>query len=107
MLQQEEGDHKPPVAYASRKLKTSEEHYSDTEKEGMGIIWSVQKFHRYLYGKEFILETDHYPLMYLNKTKLVNSRLMRWALLLQPYRFRIIAIRGKDNVGADYLSRQT
>lgn len=107
VLLQEEGDFKLPVAYASRKLKTSEEHYSTIEKECLGIIWSVQKFHRYLYGKEFILETDHHPLMYLNKTKLVNSRLMRWALLLQPYRFRIIAIRGKDNVGADYLSRQT
>lgn len=107
VLLQEEGDLKLPVAYASRKLKTSEEHYSTIEKEYLGIIWSVQKFHRYLYGKEFILETDHHPLMYLNKTKLVNSRLMRWALLLQPYRFRIIAIRGKDNVGADYLSRQT
>lgn len=107
VLLQEEGDLKLPVAYASRKLKTSEEHYSTIEKECLGIIWSVQKFHRYLYGKEFILETDHHPLMYLNKTKLVNSRLMRWALLLQPYRFRIIAIRGKDNVGADYLSRQT
>lgn len=30
---------------------------------------------------------------------------MRWALLLQPYRFRIVAVKGKDNVAADYLSR--
>ena len=30
---------------------------------------------------------------------------MRWALTLQPYRFRIEAIKGKDKVGADYLSR--
>ncbi|XP_062590636.1 uncharacterized protein LOC134252230 [Saccostrea cucullata] len=106
VLLQEEGEFKLPVAYASRKLKPSEEHYSTIEKECLGIIWSVQKFHRYLYGREFILETDHHPLVYLNKTKLVNSRLMRWALSLQPYRFRIRAIRGKDNVGADYLSRQ-
>ncbi|XP_062572789.1 uncharacterized protein LOC134234761 [Saccostrea cucullata] len=106
VLLQEEGEFKLPVAYASRKLKPSEEHYSTIEKECLGIIWSVQKFHRYLYGKEFILETDHHPLVYLNKTKLVNSRLRRWASSLQPYRFRIRAIRGKDNVGADYLSRQ-
>ena len=106
VLLQEEGDHKFPVAYASRKLKPSEEHYSTIEKECLDIVWSIQKFHRYLFGKEFILETDHHPLVYLNKTKLVNSRLMRWALSLQPYRFRIVAIRGKDNVGADYLSRQ-
>ena len=30
---------------------------------------------------------------------------MRWALALQPYRFHIVAIRGAENVGADYLSR--
>ena len=30
---------------------------------------------------------------------------MRWALKLQPFRFRIDAIPGVDNVGADWLSR--
>jgi hypothetical protein len=30
---------------------------------------------------------------------------MRWALALQPYSFRIEAIRGSENVGADFLSR--
>ena len=65
----------------------------------------MQKFQQYLYGKEFILETDHQPLQYLQRAKVANARLMRWALLLQPYCFRIKAIKGKDNVGADYLSR--
>ena len=105
-LLHEDGDLKFPVAYANCKLKPSEENYSTIEKECLCIVWSIQKFHRYLFGKEFILETDHHPLVYLNKTKLVNSRLMRWALSLPPYRFQIVAIRGKDNVGADYLSRQ-
>ena len=34
-----------------------------------------------------------------------DGRLMRWALALQPYRFLLRAIRGRDNVGADCLSR--
>ena len=106
VLLQQEGEDKLPVAYASKKLKPSEERYSTIEKECLAIVWGIQKFHRYLYGREFLLETDHYPLVYINKTKLNNSRLMRWAMSLQPYRFRIIAIKGKDNVGADYLSRQ-
>ncbi|XP_062599575.1 uncharacterized protein LOC134261133 [Saccostrea cucullata] len=98
---------KLPVAYASRKLKDSESKYSTIEKECLAIVWAVQKFHLYLYGREFLIETDHQSLMYLNKAKVINARIMRWALGLQSYRYRVIAIRGKDNQGADYLSRQS
>ena len=103
-MQAEEGK-KSPIAYASRKLKPSEKSYAVIEKECLALVWAVQKFHRYLYGTAFTIETDHQPLSYFNKAKLTNSRLMRWALALQPYRFHIVAIRGAENVGADYLSR--
>ncbi|XP_065939102.1 uncharacterized protein [Magallana gigas] len=106
VLLQMEDDEKLPVAYASRKLQPRENAYAVIEKECLAVVWGIQKFHQYLYGREFLLETDHQPLTYLNKAKTENSRLMRWALQLQPYRFRIIAIKGSDNVGADYLSRQ-
>ena len=59
----------------------------------------------YLYGKEFVLETDHRPLTYLNTAKVANARLMRWALALQPFKFRVENIKGVENVGADFLSR--
>ena len=58
-----------------------------------------------VYGVEFLLETDHKLLSYLQTAKVLNPRIMRWAMRLQPYRFRIVAIRGQDNLGADYLSR--
>ena len=35
----------------------------------------------------------------------VHERLMRWSLILQPYRFTIRVIPGKLNFGADFLSR--
>ncbi|XP_060070207.1 uncharacterized protein LOC132550192 [Ylistrum balloti] len=104
LLQMEE-DQKMPIAYASRKLLARERAYAVVEKECLAIVWAVQKFEQYLYGKEFVLETDHQPLVYLQRAKIANGRLMRWALLLQPYRFRISAIKGKDNIGADYCSR--
>ena len=104
LLQESEGV-KWPVAYGSKKLLDREKNYSVIEKECLGVIWGISKFHRYLFGREFVLETDHQPLVYLNKSKMTNSRLMRWALALQPYRMRIQAIPGRDNVGADYLSR--
>ena len=71
----------------------------------MAIIWAIEKFRKYLFGTEFLLETDHKPLSFLQSAKVLNPRIMSWALKLQPYRFRIIAIRGQDNLGADYLSR--
>ena len=104
-LKQEYDNMLKPVSYASRKLLPREKVYSTIEKECLALVWAVRKFHVYLYGKDFILQTDHAPLACLNQSRFVNDRIMRWALSLQPYRMRIVAIKGSDNVGADYLSR--
>ena len=71
----------------------------------MAVVWGVQKFQKYLYGKEFVLETDHQPLSFLQKANLKNGRVLRWAMILQPYRYCILYIHGRENVGADYMSR--
>ena len=76
-----------PVRYASRKLQGAEKNYSTIEKECLAIVFAVQRFKFYLLGREFFLEVDHRPLIYLNKLKTSNPRLMRWALALQPFRF--------------------
>jgi len=69
---------------------------------------AVQKFQNFLYGKSFILETDHQPSLYLGKAQYgQNGRLMRWALILQQYQFTARAIKDSDNVGADSLSRRS
>ena len=74
----------------------------------MCLKWKVQKFQKFLYGKSFILETDHQPLLYFGKAQYgQNGRLMRWALVLQQYQFTIKAIKGSENVGADFLSRHS
>ena len=56
-------------------------------------------------NRSFVLQTDHEPLKYMNSAKFANGRLMRWALFLQSYSFKVEAIKGSENVGADYLSR--
>ena len=104
LLQDFDGQ-KSPVAYASKKLTKSELNYSVIEKECLALVWAIRKFHVYLYGKDFILETDHQPLVYLRQSKMENGRLVRWALALQPYECKIRAIKGSQNVCADYLSR--
>jgi len=105
LLQEDATAEQRPVAFASRKLQPRESNYSTIERECLAIIWGVTKFQEYVYGTEFILETDNGPLQYLRQAKFQNGRLMRWALALQPYRFLLRAIRGQDNVGADCLSK--
>ena len=94
-----------PVAFASKKLTSAERKYSTLEKECLAIVWGMNKFRLFLAGKAFVLQTDHQPLVYLNKTKYQNDRVMRWALAIQEYDFRVQDIAGKDNLMADYLSR--
>ena len=68
-------------------------------------MFGIQKIQKYLYGTDFLLETDHAPLAYLRKAKSESPRLVRWALFLHNYRFTVKAIKGSENIGADYLSR--
>ncbi|XP_069973556.1 uncharacterized protein [Penaeus vannamei] len=96
---------KMAIAYASRKLLDREKNYATIEKECLSIVWAIHKFKLYLYGKEFIIQTDQRPLVYLRNMKNTNGRLMRWALALQCYTYSIDYIKGSENVGADVLSR--
>lgn len=94
-----------PIAYASRKLLPRETRYSVIEKECLGVVWTITKFSRYLYGRHFSIETDHKPLTVLKTAKSINNRVARWGLTLQEYNFTIKPIKGTENILADILSR--
>ena len=79
---------KKPIAQASRTLLPAEKHYSQIEKEALGIIFAVTKFHRYLYGRFFTLQTDHKPLITIFGSKkglpiYTANRLLRWGTILR------------------------
>ena len=105
MLLQKYDDVYFPVAFASKRLSTAQMAYAVVERECLAIVWALEHFSVYLYGRDFVIQTDHQPLAFLKTSKLSNPRLLRWALRLQPYQFNIQAISGLLNVGADYLSR--
>ena len=50
------------VAYASRALMEIEQHYSQTEREALAIVFACEHFRLFLYGIHFTLYTDHKPL---------------------------------------------
>ena len=94
-----------PVSYASKKLLPRERNFSTIERECLSLVFAVRKFAKYLYGTEFYLHTDHEPLGFIDRMKIQNARVMRWALFLQNYSYRIKFIKGADNKVADFLSR--
>jgi hypothetical protein len=69
-----------PVAYASRQLNRSEQAYSASECEILSLIWATKIFKCHLFGKPFVVRTDHSALTYLRNFVDNNSRLMRWSL---------------------------
>ena len=94
-----------PVVYLSKKLLPREKHLSTIEKECLAIIWALQRLKPYLWGRTFELCTDHSPLIWLRSMK-TNSKLMRWALILQDFDFTIKSVKGTLNIVADALSRK-
>lgn len=93
------------IAYASRSLTDIEQRYCQTEKEALALVWGVERFHYYLYGREFELVTDHKPLEVIFGTKSKPcARIERWVLRLQSYRYKVVYKSGKSNI-ADPLSR--
>ena len=52
-----------PIYFASRAISTTEANYQNLEQETLTTIWGMEKFHYFLYGNEFTLETDQKPLI--------------------------------------------
>ena len=99
-----------PIAYISRTLSAPEKNYSQLEKEALAIVFAVKKFHHYLYGRHFIIESDHRPLSFLfSETKgvpqMASSRIQQWALTLAAYCYTICYKAGKQLSNADAFSR--
>ena len=99
-----------PVGFVSRTLSDTERKYSQIEKEALACVFGVKRFHTYLFGHHFTLQTDHKPLKTLfNETKEIptqaSGRIRRWALTLSAYEYTIACRTTGQHANADAMSR--
>ena len=81
LAQSGEGNIDHPIAFASRKLSTAEKNYTTTEREGLAMVYALQKFRHYLLGSHFKMFTDHSALKYLINKPVLGGRICRWMIL--------------------------
>lgn len=105
VLSQHFDDGEKVICFLSRSFTSQERKYSSVERECLAVIWAVEKLRHYLEGVEFEVVTDCHSLLWLNRLRDPLGRLARWALRLQPYTFKLIHRKGKDNIVPDMLSR--
>ncbi|XP_037783691.1 uncharacterized protein LOC119579918 [Penaeus monodon] len=94
------------IAYYSRKLRDPESRYPTTDLEALAVVEGVRVFDSYLYGRHFIVYTDHRPLVYVFSRKNKSPRMTRFAHDLSFYNFTIRYKEGPANCVPDLLSRQ-
>ena len=95
-----------PVAYFSRTLNQPEKQYCITRKELLAVVQSIEHFHPYLYGRHFLVRTDHASLQWLLSFKALEGQLARWMQKLGEYDFEVKYRKGSEHGNADALSRR-
>ena len=98
------------VMFVSRALTGSERNYQNLERECLATIWGMEKFHYFLYGKEFTLETDQKLLVSIYRKHMVeiSPRIQRLIVRSFPYQlFDVQYRKGVEIPLADALSRVT
>ena len=96
------------IHYASRALTKTEQNYQNLKREALGTIWGMEKFHYFLYGNEFTLETDQKPLVCIYKKHMIDISPRVQRLIVSSFPclpFKVVYKKGTDIPVADALSQ--
>ena len=95
-----------PIAYYSKMYSKEEANYCVTRQELLAIVKALKHFRPHLFGREFMVRTDHASLPWLLRMPNPNGQLARWLEILSEYTFQISHRKGLKHNNADGLSRQ-
>ena len=78
-----------PITFASKTLSDCEQRYANIEREMLAVVFGCERFHTYLFGKRFLVQSDQKPLEMIHRKNLAAApqRLQRMLLRLQPRDF--------------------
>ena len=108
LLQQNNDGKLQPVAFVSNSMNSTEQRYSQIEKECLAICNCFARFDQWLYGKpDIVVHTDHQPLETIFKKPLdkAPARLQKMMMRLQRYSFKVEYRKGTSLYIADTLAR--
>lgn len=99
-----------PIYFASQTLSETQRKWSQIDKEAYAIVFGIKKFYQFIYGRSFILYTDHKPLVQIfspdkSLPHMTASRMQHYAIFLQGFQYQIRYKRSEMNSNADGLSR--
>ena len=93
------------IAYASSTLSKPERKYCVTRKEMLALVRFTKHFRPYLYGRHFLIRTDHNSLRWLFNFREPEGQVARWLDELSEYQFDVEHRPGRLHANADSLSR--
>ena len=94
-----------PVEFASKLLSKVESRYSNIEREMLPVLFGLEKFHYFAYGRPVVMESDHKPVEAIFKKRLTSAPPRLARMLLRIQKLQIKYLPGKDIPVADALSR--
>nr|GEY45997.1 hypothetical protein [Tanacetum cinerariifolium] len=103
-LGQRREKHFRPIHYASKTMTDAKSNYTTTEKEMLAVVYAFENFRSYLIMNKSIMHTDHSALKYIFAKKDAKARLLQCVLLLQEFDFKVLDMKGAENLAADHLT---